>query len=206
MIILLIGPPGSGKGTQARLLAEKLSLHHLSTGKLFRSIKNDPEVAEILKKGDLLPDSLVFEKIKEYFNDKNITDDIIIDGTPRSLKQYQNLKNYFKDLGSNISHAIAIMISDEEAVKRLSARREDKNTGVIYNLITNPPGPLVKKEDLVQRADDLPESISERLKVQKVPEDLINALKEDKILMLVNGEQSIEGVHQEILNNLKNDQ
>ncbi|OGM19547.1 hypothetical protein A2771_02135 [Candidatus Woesebacteria bacterium RIFCSPHIGHO2_01_FULL_38_26b] len=203
MVLLFIGPPASGKGTQAKLISGKKGFYHLSTGDLLRKAqKSDPVISEIMKKGDLVPDGKVIALTEKYIKENNLFDNLILDGSPRSLDQYIRLKNFFAENGRKIDAAIYIDISDEEAIKRISARRYDPKTGKIYNLITNPPGPRVKESDLILRDDDKPGAIQERLKVQKVPESLLQALKEDGILVEIDGERPIDEIFQDICTKL----
>src|SRR3990172_868170 len=139
MILILIGPPGSGKGTQAELLSKELNLFHFSTGEVFRQMK-DPEIIRYMDKGDLVPDDKVIEVFRKYIVRENLFDNLLINGSPRSFNQYAQFKNFFSEHDKKIDTAIYIHISDKEALRRLTARREDKRTGKIYNMITNPPG------------------------------------------------------------------
>jgi len=206
MNILLIGEPGSGKGTQAEMVADKLGLTHFSTGKLFRELKDGREIREIMSEGDLVPDNKVVELAEKYLTENNLYNDLILDGSPRSLYQYLKFKEFFKNHGTNIDAGIYLRISENEAIKRLTARRENKNTGEIYNLLTNPPGPNVHQEDLIQRDDDREEAVKERLKVQKVPEDLLNEMKKDGILIQIDGERPIDVIFEDIIARLKENQ
>ena len=205
MIVLFVGTPGSGKGTQADLVSEKFNLYHFSTGEVFREMSG-PESEEIdayMKRGDLVPDEIVIKVFKNYLENKKLYDNLIIDGSPRSLYQYKKFKEFFNDKNKSISAAFFIKISDDEAVKRLTARREDIKTHEIYNLITNPPGPEVNESDLIQREDDTEVAVRERLRVQKVPDELLAALKEDGILHEIDGERLIDVIFNDISEKLK---
>jgi len=205
MNIIIIGAPGSGKGTQAKMLAKHLDLYHFSTGEVFRQLvgKESKKIDEYMNKGGLVPDSVVVRTIVNFLMSKNLNDNLILDGSPRSLYQYEKLKDFFKKNNKNINHALNIKISDEEATKRLTARRKDIKTNEIYNLITNPPGPTVKKSDLIQREDDKEEAVKERLRVQKVPHDLLLALRNDGILIEIDGEKPIDVIFEDILKKLR---
>src|SRR3989344_9136021 len=185
MNIILLGTPASGKGTQAELLEKKFGFFHFSTGQLLRKLKDaNPEINEPMSKGDLVPDNKVLEIIEKFLEEKNLFNKpLIIDGSPRSLYQYEGLKDVFKKHGQKIDLALFLKVSDQEALKRLTARRENPKTGEVYNLITNPPGPEVNEADLIYREDDKEVAVKERLKVQKVPDDLYEALKTDRILV-----------------------
>lgn len=208
MNIILLGPPGSGKGTQAELLAKRIGGFHLSTGDLLRSIqKKDPEIAAIMKKGDLLPDHKILNIIESFLIENNLYDNVVLDGSPRSLDQYVGIKEIFAKKGKKLDWAVYIPITEEEIVKRLSARRQDAKTGVVYNLITNPPPEGVSPENLVQREDDKPAAIRKRIKVQQIPADLLAEIKKDGIFTEVDGERPIAIIFEDILKklNLKNE-
>jgi adenylate kinase len=201
MNIVLLGPPASGKGTQGKKLAEHFDFFYLSSGQLFRELaKTRPEVAKVLDSGELLPDNLVMQFLTEYLESQKRYDNILLDGTPRSVGQYQDLLNWFMQKGSGIGLIIYISITPEEVIRRESARRMDKTTGEIFNLVTNPPGPDVKEENLVQREDDKPEVIKERLEAFEArTQPLVEKLTADGSLVTVNGERSIEEIFTELV-------
>jgi adenylate kinase len=202
MILLFIGSPGSGKGTQAKRVAERLHLRHFSTGEIFRQMDN-PEIDKYMGQGNLIPDEIVMRVFRKYIEKEDLHDDLLIDGSPRSLYQYSKFKDIFSAYDKNIDFAIYIRISDKEALRRLTSRREDKKTGEIYNLITNPPGPDVDPSNLVIRDDDKKEAVLERLRVQKVPEDMLKTIKEDGILIEIDGERPVEEITEDIISRLK---
>lgn len=199
MIILILGPLGSGKGTQAKRLAKRFDLHFISMGDLLRRAaeKND-EIDELInKKGKLVPAYTTYKILKDYLDDNKITDDIIFDGYPRMVQQYEFLKEWLEKGDKEIDLAIVLEVSEEESVRRLSGRREDSKTGRIYNLNTSPkPGPEVDVKKLIRRDDDQPGAIKARLKwyqTDVVP--LIKRLEEEGVeVKRVNGEQSVEKI------------
>lgn len=200
MNLVIIGPPGSGKGTQAKLLSEKLGFVHVSSGQMLREAsETSEEIKEILGQGGLVDDEMIVQVLGKYLKEKNIKDKIILDGTPRTLNQYQLVKKLFSDHNISIDKVILVDISDDEAVRRLSARRMDKGTGEIYNLLFNPPGPEVKKENLVHRDDDKEDVIRQRLRVQKPPQEMLSQIQKDGLLVKINGEQPIEKVYSDIV-------
>lgn len=201
MNIIFLGPQGSGKGTQAKVLAEKFGLFYLSTGEMFREIqKTNQEIAEMMNSGVLIPDELVIKYLFEYLESKKIYDNLVIDGTPRSVFQYEEINKWFATKGTKFNLAILLQISRAESIKRLSSRRQDKNTGKIYNLLTNPPGADVKAEDLTQREDDTPVAIGKRLdEYEEKTKPLIDVLREDGILVEVDGERPIDEIQQDLL-------
>lgn len=203
MNIIIFGPPGSGKGTQAKLLAKNLGLTHVSTGDILREVKKEKkELVLVMKSGNLVSDELVMEVLENYLNRINTFENIIFDGSPRSLAQYEAMKRILQKKGRRIDYAINLKVGDEEVVKRLSARRIDNKTGQIYNLVTNPPREVDGK-DLIQREDDKPEAIKERLRLQKPPKEMLDAFMKDSIYFEVDGERSIEEIQKNLLGLIK---
>jgi len=200
MNILILGPQGSGKGTQAKLIAQRLGLTHLSTGQMLRDMaKSDPKLDALLDQGSLVDDDMLLNALFSYLQKKDLYDGLIIDGTPRTLYQYKKIVEWFKSKGQPITLAIYLDISDAEALNRLSARRQHKITGEIYNLVTNPPGSDIKEEDLMQRDDDMPEAIKKRLHAFHVQtEPIIELMEKDGILFKVDGQRPIEEIFADI--------
>ncbi|MBX0310543.1 MAG: adenylate kinase [Sulfurihydrogenibium sp.] len=172
-IIIFLGPPGAGKGTQAQLLKERNGFIQISTGDLLReAVKNQTELGKLAKKymdeGKLVPDdliiSLIKEKLQEYAN-KNI----IFDGFPRTIPQAESLDNLLFQLNKNIDAVILFKIEDEEVVKRLAGRRVCPSCGAVYHMVYNPPkiDEICDKcgTKLIQRDDDKEEVIRKRLEV-----------------------------------------
>ena len=212
MNLAILGPQGSGKGTQARLLSQKLGLAYVESGALLRDVaKSDPKIDETInKKGQLLPDEVTFSVIKNYL-EENVPQgtNILLDGYPRSLKQYELIKDYLSSKGTRLDKAIFLDISNAEAVKRLSARRICSSCGEVYNFITNPPAnPEICDKcggKLIQREDDTPELIEERLRLFRTStEPLIRQFEKEEIIIDVNGEQPIQTILAQILEKLKN--
>ncbi|KKS81027.1 MAG: Adenylate kinase [Candidatus Woesebacteria bacterium GW2011_GWC1_43_10b] len=202
MNILILGPQGSGKGTQADLLAHKLGLFHFEIGNFLRQLaKENPEIDEkVNKKGELLEDREIFLLVTNFLDFKKMRNNIIFDGYPRSITQFNLLKSWLDKKGRKVDLGIFIDISRDESIKRLTSRRIDRKTGKVYNLVTNPPGPEVKAEDLIQRQDDREEAIKERLnEYEKATEPLRGVLRKEGILLEVNGERSISEIGDEVL-------
>lgn len=201
MIILILGPQGSGKGTQGKLLAARLGYFYFDVGAHLRKIaKNDPRINQIVnKRGELLPDEEIFQIVTKYLEENHLYDNLILDGYPRSVAQYGLIKAWLISKGSKINKAILLTVSDEVSIKRLSSRRSDPKTGKIYNLITKIPGAEVDQSTLVQREDDKPEAIAERLRLyHQTTKPLVDLLTQEGILVEVNGERAIEEIEESI--------
>lgn len=201
MNILILGPQGSGKGTQGRLLAQKFGFNYIESGRLLRdAARNDPRINQIINvEKRLLDDETTFEIIKkslEQAHDGNL----LLDGYPRSPIQYEMLKAWLSAKGQKIDHAILLEVGETETIRRLSARREDKESGKIYNLLTNPPGPEVESTNLIQRPDDTPEGIKTRLReYQETTSPLVGIFEKEGILRRVNGERPIEAIFADLV-------
>lgn len=202
MNILIIGPQGSGKGTQAKILSKKLGILHISTGDLIRSAegKLKKKVDSYINKGNLIPDELILKMLKERLKKSDCERGFILDGFPRNLKQAYELEKIKK-----IDIVIEISISYGESVRRLSGRRNCPKCGKIYNIETSPKP---KRDNLCddcglglrQREDDYPEAIKKRLDIyHKETEPILRKYKAIRI----NGENEIEKISGEILNYLK---
>lgn len=187
MNLVFLGPPGAGKGTIAALAKDKLGIPHISTGDLFRAaIKNETElgrqVKAILASGELVPDSVTVEMVRERFTKDDVNDGFILDGFPRTIAQADALEEMKK-----IDHVVNFQIGREEIVKRLSGRRVCKSTGKIYHLIYNPPKVAgiddETGEPLIQRDDDKEEAILNRLEVYERQTEPLIAYYRDKGLL-----------------------
>ena len=202
MILLFIGPQGSGKGTQARIISKKLNLAHISMGDLLREVKEPlkQKVDFYINKGNLVPNNLTIKIIKQRIKHPDCKKGFILDGFPRNLKQAEIISKFL-----DINKVIEISISDNESVKRLTGRWNCKKCGISYNLITQPKPKQnhicdVCKSKLYQRKDDKDkEAIQKRLKLyHKETEPILKKYDSIKI----NGEQSIEKITKDILKEL----
>ena len=200
MNILFLGPQGSGKGTQAQLLSEKLRFFYFEAGDFLRKIaEKNKAVKKYLDEGKLVPEDEFASYVQAFFDEKGNWDEIIFDGFPRTLPQYEFFRKWLKEKDAKFDFVFVLNINEKTSIKRLSARRMDTKTGVIYNLITNPPGTEINETDLVQREDDRPEAIKERLLLyHKETTSLINKLKEETKVYEIDGEKPIEEVQKEI--------
>jgi adenylate kinase len=211
MNIIILGPQGSGKGTQAKLLSDKFGLTVAEAGRLIRKAsKSDPKISEIInKKGQLIPAEDAFRLIAGFIEKKDPeVNNFLLDGYPRSIKQYELLKAWLKKKNTKIDLVIFLNISGKETVKRLSARRVCEQCGTNYNLITNPPpkGDCECGGKLIQREDDKPQAIKKRLaEYKKRTEPVISMFRNEGILEEVDGERPIETIFEDLLKIIKND-
>jgi len=202
MIILIIGPPASGKGTQIEKIAEKFKLRHIpSPGDLFRKI-GDEEVKKYLSTGRLVPDELVAKLVFKEIDD---AENFILDSYPRNLNQAKTLDNFLAKRNKKLDYVIYLKTGEEEIIKRITNRRVCVKCGKIYNLATNPPKEDEKCEcggELIQREDDKEEVVRARLDVfRKYTEPLLEYYK-DK-LIVIDGEQPVDKVFEDICEKLK---
>jgi len=202
MIILIIGPPASGKGTQIEKIAKKFKLKHIpSPGDLFRKI-GDEEVKKYLSTGRLVPDELVAKLVFKEIDD---AENFILDSYPRNLNQAKTLDNFLAKRNKKLDYVIYLKVSEKEIIKRITNRRVCVKCGKIYNLATNPPKEDEKCEcggKLIQREDDKEEVVRARMDVfRKYTEPLLEYYK-DK-LIVIDGEQPVDKVFEDICEKLQ---
>ncbi len=204
MKLVLLGKPGSGKGSEAELLAKTLKVPQISMGDILRSIEREKTeigrmVSAYIDKGELVPDELAMTIFKERISKPDCKKGLLLDGFPRYLEQANELDKLMK-----IDKAIYLDVPDDLIIKRLSNRRSCSNCGAVYNLITNPP----KKEgvcdkcgkDLYIRNDDKPETIKNRLKIyNEQTKPVVNFYSNKGILIKIDGSKSIDEVHKNVL-------
>lgn len=212
MNIILLGPQGSGKGTQAELLKQRRGFFHVETGKMLRELaKKDEEVNELINvKGEFYPDQKTIELVDNELKREGVLGGSkVFDGFPRNLSQYELLTKWLKSLDQSIGAVFLIDISEEETVRRLSARRTCEVCGMVYNLITNPPegDRCVCGGKLVWRRDDSVEIIKRRLNLfreETLP--IVEQAREEEMLYEIDGERPIEKIYEEIEEILKKDE
>jgi len=173
-VFVFLGPPGSGKGTQAKLLAEKLLIPHISLGDILREeVRLGTEIGKkvkaLIEAGKLAPDELTIELAKRRISKQDCQRGFIFDGFPRSQAQAEALDRMLKEKGWELSKVVYFKLSEEEVVNRLSARRSCKLCGAVYHLVNNPPKVPGKCDlcggELYLRHDDEPEVIRTRFEV-----------------------------------------
>jgi len=210
--IIMLGPQGSGKGTQAELLSARLGVSAISTGHLFRAeIEKQTglgrEIAKYVEAGELVPPMIVDQAVGERITEDDAKLGFILDGFPRSVEQAEALQKILEKEDRALSDVVYIRISDEEAMRRLSGRRvcSNKDCESTYHVEFNPPQKDAEKCDrcgnvLVQRDDDTPETIKHRLDVYHADTSpLIDFYRNQGLLREVDGERSIPEVEDAIV-------
>ncbi len=207
--VVLLGPPGAGKGTQAEIISEKLGLAHVSSGDLFReNIKNQTELGKevdaVMKRGDLVPDDLTIRMVRERLKQPDCKAGAVLDGFPRTPAQAQALNSMLADFGGKVDVVPYIQVAEDELVKRLSGRWVCRAEGHVYNELFNPPKKTgvcdIDGSELSQRDDDKRETVQKRIHVymdQTAP--LIEHYRKEGVLVEVNGNQPIEKVTADLL-------
>ena len=206
---IMLGAPGAGKGTQAKQIAGKYSIPHISTGDIFRAnIKNGTELGkkakEYMDQGLLVPDELTCDLVVDRIGQDDCKNGFVLDGFPRTIPQAEALTDALNKLGEKMDYAIDVDVPDENIVKRMSGRRACLDCGATYHVVSIPP----KKEGicdacgskLVLRDDDKPETVQKRLDVyHEQTQPLIDYYKKAGILKSVDGTQPMEDVFAEIV-------
>ena len=199
MIVVFLGPPGAGKGTQAQRLTQEKGFIHISTSDLLReAVKRGTELGkkakEYMDRGELVPDHLIVEMIKEKIPSEG---NVILDGFPRTVAQAEALDAMLTGMGKLVDAVILFDVPDEVVIERLSGRRIDPKTGKVYHVKYNPPPEGVK---VIQRDDDREEVIKKRLEVyRKQTAPLIEYYKERGLLKVIDATKSPEEVYKELL-------
>jgi adenylate kinase len=209
-IIVLIGPPGAGKGTQARLLQERRGIPQISTGDMFREMKTADtplarEVQAIMTSGKLVPDDVTFRMVEERTSRGDCRNGYILDGYPRTAVQAQQLESLAEEQGMSIQ-AIEVDVPDDELMKRLTGRRNCPVCNEIYNIYYKPPKTdnvcdMHPDATLNHRADDYPETVGVRLATyRKETAPLLGYYQQSGRLSKVDGTGDIEEIYKEIEN------
>ncbi|MGA8164804.1 MAG: adenylate kinase [Waddliaceae bacterium] len=207
-VIILLGGPGSGKGTQAKRMTRLLGIPHISTGDLFRkNIANKTplgmQAQSFMDAGNLVPDEIVLDMLFQRATLQDCSQGYLLDGFPRTIAQAEALHQHLSNQPAQLK-VFNLLVSDEEIIKRISGRLSCTACGNVQNRYFSPP----TKEGvcdqcggkLVQRPDDRPEVITERIKVyKKQTEPLIRYYKDRRVLITINGEQAPDVVNRQIM-------
>lgn len=212
MNIILIGPPGVGKGTQAKFLVEAYNIPQISTGDMLRANVREAtplgtEAKKFMNAGQLVPDSVILGMMKSRFSEPDCDAGYILDGFPRTIPQAEGLEDLLNDMGQQIDSVLVLDVNHEEIIKRLSSRRSCKECDTVYNLLFDPTtseGICDKCEGMLyQREDDKPETIRQRLDVytnQTSP--LINFYTQKGLVKKIDGAGKIDAVKKRMLSAL----
>ena len=209
MKIIMLGAPGAGKGTQAKRIAEKYSIPHISTGDIFRAnIKNNTELGQKAKtymdKGELVPDELVVDLIMDRFKQADAANGYLLDGFPRTIPQAEALDKALEANGESVDFAINVEVPDENIINRMGGRRACVGCGATYHIQFN--APKVEGicdtcgEKLILRDDDKPETVKNRLSVyHDQTQPLIDYYNKKNVLREVDGTQAMDDVFKAIV-------
>lgn len=209
MRLVFLGPPGAGKGTQAKILSKKLGIPHISTGDMLReAIASGSELGKrvetIVSSGALVSDDLMAEIVRERLSQVDCSNGFILDGYPRTVNQAETLKEILKELGTKLDLVILIDVDEETLVERITSRRVCPNCHAVFNLKNNPP----KKDNicdhcgtqLVQREDDTEEVVRNRYKIYlEKTHPLIEYYEREGLLKKVPGDRSQDDVTEMLL-------
>lgn len=203
MRLVIFGPPGAGKGTQASLLEDRRGLVQISTGDIIReAMKNETPVGKEAKayveQGELVPDEVVRKLAENAIADQHY-DDFVLDGYPRTQQQADWLRSFLDEHDAPLDAVLSLTVPDEVIVRRLSRRRVHEDTGETYHLDHDPPPDDVDDAKIVQRDDDQPETVRNRLSVYREETEPLERYYEERgLLVPVNGEGSIDEVYARI--------
>lgn len=209
MKIIMLGAPGAGKGTQAKMIADKYSIPHISTGDIFRAnIKNGTELGNKAKtfmdKGLLVPDELVVDLVVDRVQQDDCKNGYVLDGFPRTIPQAESLDAALQKLGEKVDYAINVEVPDENIINRMSGRRACVSCGATYHIVHIP----TKVEgicdrcgsELILRDDDKPETVKKRLTVyHDQTQPLIEYYTKENVLVEVDGTKDMKDVFSDIV-------
>lgn len=213
MIYILLGPPGAGKGTQAKKMVTDYGLVHVSTGDIFReNIKNETElgkkVKDILARGELVDDQLTNGLVFDRLSKDDVKNGFLLDGYPRNLVQAKALDEWLKENGLEVNNVLDIQVAPEILVKRISGRRVCPSCGHSYHIVNEPP----KKEgicdqcgsDIIQRPDDCEETVKSRINIyEEQTKPLVDYYEKQGKVLYFDGSQSIDKVYNDVKDSLE---
>lgn len=215
MYLVMMGVQGAGKGTQASMIKDSLNIPHITSGGLFRAMKNQDtplarQVQAIINRGELVPDDITIQIVRERITQDDAKNGFILDGFPRTEPQARALDALMAELGQQLTAVVFLNISDEEAVDRVSGRLQcELNEKHIYHVTNCPPKqPGICDHDggqLTQRADDTPESVQKRIDAyHQKTQPLLDYYSDKGLLLEVNAARPVKQVKAAVLEELKN--
>jgi adenylate kinase len=206
--VVLLGPPGAGKGTQAKLLQEKFAACQVSTGDILRKAvaQQTPlgkQASDYINRGALVPDSVIVNLVAERLKEKDCEPGFILDGFPRTIPQAESLDAILKKMGLNLNCVLSVQVPEEIIIERLAGRRTCKNCGALSHVVFNPqkrPGVCDRcGGELYQRDDDREETVANRLKVyQSQTAPLISYYRERGLLSEIDGVGEIDEIRSRV--------
>lgn len=213
MNLILLGPPGAGKGTQAKIIVEKLNIPHISTGDIFRyHISNNTslgiEAKKYIDKGNLVPDDITNMMVEERLSVDDCKNGFLLDGYPRTVNQAKFLEGLFERNNKDIDLVIKVELKEEDILRRLTNRRVCGNCGAVYHLISNLPAKAGFCDkcgsEIYHRDDDKEDVILSRIKVySEQTKPLVEFYASRQKLFRINGKEDIEIVNKEIMSALE---
>lgn len=201
MRLIFVGPPGAGKGTQAKLICEKYGIPQVSTGDMLRAAKKEGRLpADLVAKmdsGGLVPDEVVIDLIRQRVSEPDAKNGFLLDGFPRTVPQAEALNGLLQSRGEKLNGVVALVVDRNLLIERAVLRRTDKRTGQIYHLKYNPPPP---DAELEHRADDHEDKVRNRIDVyEKMTADLLPFYEKAGMLEKVDGVGDVKDVTQRVL-------
>jgi adenylate kinase len=212
MRLLLIGPPGGGKGTQAKFLIDRFAIPQISTGDMLRgNIHNNTSLGQdaqkFMKAGQLVPDSIILDMMKKRLAEEDCSNGFILDGFPRTIPQAEGLDNLLKGMNQHLDHVVVMDVPGNLIITRLSNRRSCKGCGQVYNLIFEPPAIAGKcnncSKKLYLREDDNPATIQQRLTVyHQQTKPVIKYYSDQGLTNVIDSKGTIDEIRSDILKNI----
>jgi adenylate kinase len=207
--VVLLGPPGAGKGTQAKLLQDRFAARQISTGDILRKAVAEQtplgkQASEYIRRGELVPDRLIIDLVADRLKEKDCEQGFVLDGFPRTIAQAQSLEEILKKKGLGLDCVLSVQVPHKLIVERLSGRRTCKGCGALYHVVFDPPktpGTCNRcGGELFQRDDDREETITNRLKVyddQTAP--LVSYYRERGLLREIDGVGEVETIGKRVI-------
>jgi len=212
MRLLLIGPPGGGKGTQAKFLIDHFAIPQISTGDMLRGNLNNntsmgKKAQKFMNSGQLVPDSIILDMMQKRLTEQDCKNGYILDGFPRTIPQAEGLDYLLKGVNQQLDHVIVMDVPDNLIITRLSNRRSCKGCGQVYNLIFEPPENAGKcnncNEELYLREDDNPATIQQRLTVyHQQTKPVIKYYSDQRLTKVIDSKGAIDEIRSNILKNI----